>query len=857
MLSPPPPETQIDARRKWRAQAGRIEAFYQEDIDADVGCFNQNDVRHCWFRPLCVSSSAIVSGRSRCSTRWMDPSYPVTEVGCWSGGAREGRRHLRSGRASVPARRSGAGAYIVSVVGHPYLATLLPLWITMSSCPSTTPVVLALLARGGFGLVPSGSSGTDQTEQELKNLNGAGADPTEQELGNSNGARADPTEQELGNWNGAGADPTEQELGNWNGAGADPTEQELGNWNGAGADPTEQELGNWNGELENWNGVGADPTEQELGNLNGAGADPTEQELGNLNGAGVDPTEDLAKRVKSGTNPGDLVKKVDSDTNPGDLAERVDSGTNPGIWPRSSVRVVSSPGSGETSRCDPEVSSSGASSGPPSPVNARVLRDLEVMKSDHDQDTAVIEGSLVVIRERYSILIEYGLHVPQPGQRPYSLDAPDMCISVDALEVGLWFPLHPLIEECLRWWRISLSQVAPNSWRYLIVFLGERQGAGIIPTRDLFMACFRLYKSQGGYYLTARVGFRVSGAPSNNKDQMDLGELRGIPKVASGKVPPTRPTAREVATPLEEPEVPAESEEGGASPAHQRPRSMKDLFKTKVHKGDAGYYALLMSDLGHHDPKKEIKAKWKGLKNSTKVWNNSSTAEEFERGLLHPQLAWELYMLPSEVLMARATKEMVLSQHFKMALFDRVHDASRLITFMDYWIKQLQEELDALKSNGGPEAVAKVEERASKLQEELEKTKRERGEELLRREASEKELHEVQSHLGNAQRLMKEARVRSRKMDDELLQVVKALESAQAKLPRQSVVQYMDSLSFKEGLKRMGQMMTLYADESLTTITVTIRVFDLGSPPNVFVVQRPLLDLESRVSFSPRGVVAA
>ncbi|RWW29104.1 hypothetical protein GW17_00006382, partial [Ensete ventricosum] len=91
----------------------------------------------------------------------------------------------------------------------------------------------------------------------------------------------------------------------------------------------------------------------------------------------------------------------------------------------SSVRVVSPPGSGETSRCDPEVGSSGASSGPPSPVDARVLRDLEVMMSDHDLDTAVTEGSLAAIRERYSIPIEYGLHVPQSGQRPYSLDAPD------------------------------------------------------------------------------------------------------------------------------------------------------------------------------------------------------------------------------------------------------------------------------------------------------------------------------------------------------------------------------------------------------------------------------------------------
>ncbi|RRT39770.1 hypothetical protein B296_00052275 [Ensete ventricosum] len=78
----------------------------------------------------------------------------------------------------------------------------------------------------------------------------------------------------------------------------------------------------------------------------------------------------------------------------------------------SSVRVVSPPGSGETSRCYLEVGSSGASSGPSSPVDARVLRDLEVMKSDHDLDTTVTEGSLAVIRERYSIPIEYELHIP-------------------------------------------------------------------------------------------------------------------------------------------------------------------------------------------------------------------------------------------------------------------------------------------------------------------------------------------------------------------------------------------------------------------------------------------------------------
>ncbi|RWW36053.1 hypothetical protein BHE74_00058948 [Ensete ventricosum] len=128
-----------------------------------------------------------------------------------------------------------------------------------------------------------------------------------------------------------------------------------------------------------------------------------------------------------------------------------------------------------------------------------------------------------------------------------------------------------------------------------------------------------------------------------------------------------------------------------------------------------------MSDLGHQDPNKEMKVMWRGLKNSTEVWNDSSAAEEFERGLLHPQLVRELYTLLSEVLLARAAKEMVL-----MALFDRVHDAGRLITFMDYRISHLQQELDALKAGGGPEGVAKAEERASELEQELEKTKRER-----------------------------------------------------------------------------------------------------------------------------------
>ncbi|RWW60144.1 hypothetical protein BHE74_00032875 [Ensete ventricosum] len=59
--------------------------------------------------------------------------------------------------------------------------------------------------------------------------------------------------------------------------------------------------------------------------------------------------------------------------------------------------------------------------------------------------------------------------------------------------------------------------MALNSWCYIIAFLGECQEAGIVPTHNLFMACFRLCNGHGDYYLTIQSGFPVSGAPSNNK----------------------------------------------------------------------------------------------------------------------------------------------------------------------------------------------------------------------------------------------------------------------------------------------------------------------------------------------------
>ena len=109
------------------------------------------------------------------------------------------------------------------------------------------------------------------------------------------------------------------------------------------------------------------------------------------------------------------------------------------------------------------------------------------------------------------------MYAPRSCQRPYDLFPNEFGLTVGALEAGLRFSLHLVIEECLRKWSISPPQMAPNSWSYMAAFLGECWGAGIEPSRMPFLACFPLCKGRGGYYLTAHSGFKISGAPSNNK----------------------------------------------------------------------------------------------------------------------------------------------------------------------------------------------------------------------------------------------------------------------------------------------------------------------------------------------------
>ncbi|RWW54347.1 hypothetical protein BHE74_00039079 [Ensete ventricosum] len=130
--------------------------------------------------------------------------------------------------------------------------------------------------------------------------------------------------------------------------------------------------------------------------------------------------------------------------------------------------------------------------------------------------------------------------------------------------------------------------------------------------------------------------------------------------------------------------------------------------------------------------------------------------------------------------------------------------------FMGYRITNLQQEIDALKSGGGPEVVAAVEERATELEKELKKIKHEQDKVLQWLKTSDKELNDARGNLSEARRQLKEAWVKARKTDDDLLKSVKELESMRVELSRRAIDYYKGSTDFKEGLKRMGRVSYKY-----------------------------------------------
>ncbi|RRT41486.1 hypothetical protein B296_00020510 [Ensete ventricosum] len=216
------------------------------------------------------------------------------------------------------------------------------------------------------------------------------------------------------------------------------------------------------------------------------------------------------------------------------------------------------------------------------------------------------------------------------------------------------------------------------------------------------------------------------------------------------------------------------------------------------------------------------------LTHGMSVWQSGEASATYIRGVLLPRLASDLYTFPSEVLMDGAAKAMVLAsfqnQHYQVALFDRVHDAGRVITFLDGKMTLLCQELQDLKEEGNPDAVAAVEFRAAEAQSVVEHLRVEVEEangrwasveaelEKSRSESAslKRQLADLRERPGDSEGQLQSARAQVRQMEIELLDLARSKEALREDLPKRAIEECKESPGFEMGLMLMGRVSLEY-----------------------------------------------
>ncbi|RZS25636.1 hypothetical protein BHM03_00058861, partial [Ensete ventricosum] len=154
------------------------------------------------------------------------------------------------------------------------------------------------------------------------------------------------------------------------------------------------------------------------------------------------------------------------------------------------------------------------------------------------------------------------------------------------------------------------------------------------------------------------------------------------------------------------------------------------------------------------------------------------------------------------------------NQHYQAALFDRVHDAGRVITSLDGKMTLLCQELQDLKEGGNPDAVAVAEVRAAEAQSLAEHLRVELDEPNGRRASVEADLEKARSgpanlerqladlreRLGDSEGQLRSARAQVHQMGTELLDLAQSKEALREDLPKRAIEEYKELPGFKMGL---------------------------------------------------------
>ncbi|THU69675.1 hypothetical protein C4D60_Mb08t16880 [Musa balbisiana] len=133
------------------------------------------------------------------------------------------------------------------------------------------------------------------------------------------------------------------------------------------------------------------------------------------------------------------------------------------------------------------------------------------------------------------------------------------------------------------------------------------------------------------------------------------------------------------------------------------------------------YQARVVGELPEGQPSDPLAARWGGLTRGDQVWADRESAALFARGGLHPDLAREIYAMPSDILLGKAAKSLLWGHHYATALMDRARDAGCTLGVLVDRNIELRKKIEEVRVGAGSEAVAAAEQRASDL--EVEATK--------------------------------------------------------------------------------------------------------------------------------------
>ncbi|THU58318.1 hypothetical protein C4D60_Mb03t12940 [Musa balbisiana] len=358
--------------------------------------------------------------------------------------------------------------------------------------------------------------------------------------------------------------------------------------------------------------------------------------------------------------------------------------------------------------------------------NGKAARALEALMWPHDLNSTMSQSSLGYLRGRYGIPEELTLIAPEPGQRAYDPISRGFALTLDTFEAGLHLPLHPryyflylvvvyflVIDGTellalsdwgfgLRWAVRVIDNTAPalidrermELWRLKEILSASRA------IREMTEA----WLVEAGLSLAPREMVNLvavrGGRSSSTTSSRHPAEPRIGGKEAPVELEASRPQKKAKTVVVKKPDPPA-----------TRPRAQNESYQARV-----------MGELSEGRPSDPLVAQWAGL---TRVWADGDASAMFVRGGLHPDMARELYTMPSDVLLGKSAKSLLWGHHYTMALADCVRDAGRALDILIDCNDELRWQIEEIHTGAAPEAVAVAEQRASDLEAEAMRLKSE------------------------------------------------------------------------------------------------------------------------------------